>query len=90
MLHKMWFLVDFPFFFFNQTPPVIAGCDKDRRIKKALVANLRSKMHDKDTEGETKSICSCVFYAARRSYLGSDAPQQGMSRGFKLPGRRKK
>lgn len=31
------------------------------------------QMHDKDREGETKSICSCVFlYAACRSYLGSD------------------
>ena len=68
---------------------MIAGCDTDRRAgKKALIANLCSKMHDKGTEGETKSICSCVFYAARRSYLGSDAPQQGMSRGYKLPGRR--
>lgn len=32
-------------------------------------------MHDKDTEGETKSICSYVFYTARRSYLGSHRPQ---------------
>lgn len=45
-------------------------------------------MHDKDTEGETKSICSCVFYAACRSYLGSDRPHKTYPAGSSFLGER--
>lgn len=80
VLHKCGFCV----FFFNLSLPLIAGCDKRKKyIYISPGANSLQQMHDKDTEGETKSICSCVFDAAWRSYLGSGRPHRGMSRGFK-------
>lgn len=71
-------------FIFNKMPIQIAGCDKEKIPRSQSL----EQMHDKDTEGETKSICSCVFYPAWRSYLGSDRPHQACPAAWSFLGKR--